>query len=183
MQVKSHKKIKLSVNQPQGRFILGSELSTSADSSFLRSPTKSRWSSIINTRNSPAAKSPFSQIRNRSYVLSLSPHQQQQQSPTRKNTRLSKSKRVIDFTGGHKGLNSSLRASLTSAERSGGEENVSTSHSRTRKSTEPGEASKRRSLAKKAKPRRWVLVEGGVTIVILSLPEIFRISKAMLFQC
>ena len=104
------KKLKLGESQTK-RFILGPELSGSNDSSeALSSPVKSRWSSMTrhNAKTSPT-KSPFSQIRNRTYMLAVAP---QLQSPTAKSKRNKEvASRTLNFNSGSGTLLSRLSSS------------------------------------------------------------------------
>ena len=83
--------LQMETNEPQNRFILGLEPSHST-----HSPLKSRWSRQTSrnsslrfaSRNSPT-KPYFTQMRNRSYALAVSPQKQVPVARPRRNSRLS----------------------------------------------------------------------------------------------
>ena len=113
-------------NEAQAKFILGPALSELVETSA--SPIKSRWTGISrhNSRSSPT-KSPFSQIRNRSYMLAVSP---QRQAPA------TRSKRSKETGTVSKAFNFSNTSRQSFGEDSGGNENepnVSASWSATRR--------------------------------------------------
>lgn len=84
--------VSVKIPGPQNRFILGPALSSSTLSSrVVSSPVKSRWSRHA-TRNSPT-KSQYSQIRNRSYALAVSP---QKKPPVTRSRRKSMESKITD---------------------------------------------------------------------------------------
>lgn len=98
IQVESAKRTTTGSNEAQSRFILGSDLSNSSHSFEVESsPIKSRWSRLT-SRNSPT-KPQFCQIRNRSYMLSMSPQQQSPvtRSRSRRSSGVSTSRRFVNF--------------------------------------------------------------------------------------
>ena len=93
----------------QTRFVLGPGLASNSVrlTGFAGGPAKSRWSSSLK-HTTESTKPQFSRIRNRSYMLSVSP--QKQPLPTRLRmqkqsvvTRSRRSKQVIDYGESHDG--------------------------------------------------------------------------------